>query len=144
MTQLYIISASYGEWEDHQEVDVFATADEAEALVMFESIKTDLKATFAEMIDRRAHGLNVGYYDDGYTISETLWRLANCGYHDDGLMLHLKTVPMSQLTYGREEVKREIVDFVTDNGYSVDSPNAPSVFEILGEVFEQRTHGWKY
>lgn len=145
MTDLYIIEAMYGEWEDHCETDVFFTADNVEALAMFESIKTDLKATFAEMIDRRAHGCFDGFYEDGYTISEPLWHLAMSGYHNDGLILHLKAVPMGQLLHNSTQiVQREIIDFVTDSTYTVDSPNAPNVFEMLGEVFEQRTHGWKY
>lgn len=151
MTDLYTISAEYGQWEDHTEIPMFLTTDEAEATAMLQKLADEIAGAYGEVRERMAYNGDKSF--DNLLVSEAVADVARRGSWDDGIALRLHKQPMNVVMSENRELvdKRDVVfipgsyddEFDFEERAKNDLPYV-SVYDILAESFEQQFEGWKH
>jgi hypothetical protein len=137
MAQLFIITANYGMYEDYREVELFATADKAEADAKFASLQTEFVGVFGEMLERTIAN---GSWDYGPLLaSEAIVTVANAVWHEEGFSLCLHEMAFGQLTVGKVRLKAEYIPFVTDDPISFeDVIEGGNAYDAMAANYEEK------
>lgn len=141
MAQLFIITANYGLYEDYREVELFATADQAEAYAKFASLQTEFVGVFGEMLERTVAN---GSWDYGSPLaSEPIASIASAVWHEEGFSLCLHEMPFGQLTMGKVRLKSEYIPFVADDPISFeDIIEGGNAYDAMATRYEAKYTRW--
>lgn len=151
MTDLYTISAEYGQWEDHAEIPMFLTTDEVEATAMLQKLADEIDGAYAEVRERMAYNGDKSF--ENLLVSESVADVARRGSWDDGITLYLYKQPMGVvMSERRETVAKKDIAFIPgsyedESDFEFNAKNDlpyASVYETLAASFEQQFNGWKY
>lgn len=147
MTDLFTISAEYGQWEDHCEVQMFNTLDESEARAMLTKLAAEIAGVYAEVRDRMAYNGDRSF--DNLLGSEAVVEVARRGHWDDGVSLYLRKQPFGVVhSDGRQVITSEFVDFIPnhrdEDEYMANAvADDMSMAERLALPFEIAFEGWR-
>ena len=142
MEKIYIISAEYGDYDDHCKVEIYVATDAASAETHMGHAVVDFKAAYARMVDAMAHGFDAREADM-VGVNEHIAEIANSTYWSEGVSLVLTSMPVGKM-FRRAEYIESVHLSLYPEGWDQDRLSREgdqfiaTKYELMAEPHEQK------
>lgn len=146
MSEIYIISAEYGQWEDHNSVEMYVATDYVAAHNRLQSLAIEFASAFSHMVEGMCHGIPHNESINTFQGDDNVGAVAYCSTWDGGVSLVLSSMPVGKTFRHSDRMIEKGVNFLPE-GWTEEriaregEELVATKYELLAEPHEKKYEG---